>query len=154
MGAERGRRNRRGARFSFVPSFAFALGRAAATVAQAGDDPAPVRRKSAEKGRRRMAKLLVLYKTPTDGAAFDKSYETHITMAKKIPGLRHYEISRGPVGTPAGPSGVHLVATLTFDNVAAIQAAFASPEGQAAAADVGKIATGGVDMLIFETAEA
>ena len=77
-----------------------------------------------------MAKLLVLYKTPTDAAAFDKHYaETHIPIAKKIPGLRHYEISRGPVGTPAGLSGVHLVTTLTFDNAAAIQAAFASPEG-------------------------
>ena len=102
-----------------------------------------------------MAKLLVLYKTPTDAAAFDKYYaETHIPIAKKIPGLRSYEISRGPVASPAGDSGVHLVATLTFDSLAAIQAAFASPEGQAAGADVQKFATGGVDMLMFETAEA
>jgi uncharacterized protein (TIGR02118 family) len=77
-----------------------------------------------------------------------------LEVLQKIPGLRHYEISRGPVGTPSGPSGVHLVATLTFDNAAAIQAAFGTPEGQAAAADVGKFATGGVDMLIFETEEA
>ncbi len=102
-----------------------------------------------------MAKLLVLYKTPTDAAAFDKYYaETHIPIAKKIPGLRSYEISRGPVASPAGDSGVHLVATLTFDSLAAIQAAFASPEGQAAGGDVQKFATGGADMLMFETAEA
>ena len=102
-----------------------------------------------------MAKLLVLYKTPTDAAAFDKYYaETHIPIAKKIPGLRSYEISRGPVASPAGDFGVHLVATLTFDSLAAIQAAFASPEGQAAGADVQMFATGGVDMLMFETAEA
>ena len=102
-----------------------------------------------------MAKLVVLYKTPTDAAAFDRYYrETHIGMAKKIPGLRHYEISRGPVASPAGSSGVHLVATLTFDSLAAIQAAFASPEGQAAGADVQKFATGGADMLMFETADA
>ncbi len=102
-----------------------------------------------------MAKLLVLYKTPTDAAAFDKYYaETHIPIAKKIPGLRSYEISRGPVASPAGDSGVHLVATLAFDSLAAIQAAFASPEGQAAGADVQMFATGGADMLMFETAEA
>src|SRR6476620_4138817 len=98
-----------------------------------------------------MAKLLVLYKTPKDPAAFDSYYvATHIPIAKKVPGLRGYDVSRGPIATPAGPSGVQLVATLHFDSVAAIQAAFASPEGQAAAADVGKFATGGVDMLIFE----
>ncbi len=102
-----------------------------------------------------MAKLVVLYKTPTDAAAFDQYYrETHIAIAKKIPGLRHYEVSRGPVASPAGSSGVHLVATLTFDSLAAIQAAFASPEGQAAGADVQKFATGGADMLMFETADA
>ena len=101
-----------------------------------------------------MANLVVLYKTPTDPAGFDRYYqETHIPLAKKIPGLRRYEVSRGPVAFPAGPSGIHLVATLSFDNLAAIQAAFGSPEGQAAAADVQKFATGGADMLMFETAE-
>jgi uncharacterized protein (TIGR02118 family) len=99
-----------------------------------------------------MAKLLVLYKTPQDPAAFDAYYEdSHVPIAMKIPGLRSYTISQGPVGTPAGPAPVHLIAELYFDDVAAINAAFASPEGQAAAADVGKFATGGVDMLIFDT---
>jgi uncharacterized protein (TIGR02118 family) len=98
-----------------------------------------------------MAKLLVLYKTPKDRAAFDSYYAaTHVPIAMKVPGLRGYDVSRGVVATPAGPSDIHLVATLHFDSVTAIQAAFASPEGQAAAADVGKFATGGVEMFIFE----
>ena len=102
-----------------------------------------------------MAKLLVLYKTPTDPAAFDKYYAgTHIALAKKFPGLRHYELSRGPVTSPAGETGVHLVATLTFDSVAALNASLGSPEGQAAVADVGKFATGGVEIFIYETTEA
>jgi uncharacterized protein (TIGR02118 family) len=101
-----------------------------------------------------MARLVVLYKTPKDAAAFDAYYfNTHVPIAKKIPGVRKYEVSKGPIATPAGPSGVALVATLHFDDVAAIQRAFASPEGQAAAADVQKFATGGVDMLIFENAD-
>jgi uncharacterized protein (TIGR02118 family) len=99
-----------------------------------------------------VAKLLVLYKTPTDPAAFDTYYmDAHIPKAKQIPGLRQYEITRGPVATPAGPSGVHLAAILTFDNLEAIEAAFASPEGQKAAGDIANFATGGVDMLIFDT---
>ena len=101
-----------------------------------------------------MARLVVLYKTPTDPAAFDKYYaETHIPIAKKIPGLRRYEVSRGPVVTPGGPSSFHLIATLHFDNLAAIQQAFASPEGQAAGGDVAKFATGGADMLMFDNAD-
>ncbi len=101
------------------------------------------------------AQLIVLYKTPKDPAAFDKYYaETHIPIAKKLPKLRHYGVSRGPVGTPAGPSPCHLVATLTFDSIADIQAAFASPEGKAAAADVPKFASGGAEMHMFESADA
>jgi uncharacterized protein (TIGR02118 family) len=99
-----------------------------------------------------MASLVVMYKTPTDAEAFDRYYfDKHIPVAKKLPGLRKYEVSQGPVVTPAGPSGYHLVATLQFDNLSAIQSAFASAEGQAAAADVQKFATGGVDMFIFES---
>jgi uncharacterized protein (TIGR02118 family) len=67
--------------------------------------------------------------------------------------LRKYEVSQGTVATPAGPSGYHLVAILYFDDVAAIQNAFASPEGQAAVADVQTFATGGVDIYLFDQRE-
>ena len=101
-----------------------------------------------------MAQLVVMYKTPKDTAAFDKHYfEKHIPIAKKIPGLRKYEVNQGPVASPAGPSGLHLIAILTFDNLAAVKAAFASPEGQATAADVPTFASGGVDMIFFDTSE-
>lgn len=101
-----------------------------------------------------MAQLVVIYKTPKDTAAFDAHYRyKHIPIAKKIPGLRRYDISKGPVVSPAGESGVHLVAVLHFDSVGDIQAAFGSAEGQAAAADVGTFATGGADMLLFDTEE-
>jgi uncharacterized protein (TIGR02118 family) len=99
-----------------------------------------------------MAEVVVLYKTPKDTAAFDKHYfEKHVPIAKKIPGLRKFAVSQGPVATPAGPSGFHLIAILTFDNLAAIQAGFGSAEGQAAGADVQTFATGGADMLLFDT---
>ena len=96
-----------------------------------------------------------MYKTPQDTAAFDKHYaEKHIPLAKKIPGLRQYEVSNGAVATPAGPSGYHLVAVLQFDDMAAIQKAFASSEGQAAAADAQALATGGVDFFMFDSQDA
>jgi uncharacterized protein (TIGR02118 family) len=102
-----------------------------------------------------MARLVVMYRMPQDAAAFDKYYVgTHVPIAKKLPGLRKYEISQGAVATPAGPSSYHLVAILHFDDMAAIQKAFASPEGQAAVADVGVFATGGVDIFMFDHRDA
>lgn len=99
-----------------------------------------------------MAQLLVIYRTPQDAAAFDRHYaETHIPLAKKLPGLRAYELSKGPVLSPAGDSGVHLVANLRFDSMAALNAALTSPEGQAAAADAQTL--GPLELLLFDTEE-
>src|ERR1700722_10911652 len=101
-----------------------------------------------------MARLVVMYKTPADTAAFDKYYfGKHVPLANKIPGLKKYEVNKGPVATPAGPSGIHLIAILHFDDMAAIEKAFASPEGQAAAADLPNFASGGAELYFFDTRE-
>lgn len=101
-----------------------------------------------------MAQLVVIYKTPADAAAFDAYYrDSHIPTAKKIPGLKRYDISSGPVASPQGDSGVHLIAILHFDTMADLQAALTSPEGQAAAGDLANFASGGAEFLIFDTAE-
>jgi len=98
-----------------------------------------------------MAKLIAMYKTPPDAAAFDRYYyATHVPIAKKVPGLRTYEVSRGPVVTLDGLAPYHLIAVLGFDSVDAIQAALASAEGQATAADLGRFATAGVDIYIID----
>jgi uncharacterized protein (TIGR02118 family) len=101
-----------------------------------------------------MARLMVLYKTPKDTAAFDKYYfETHVPIAKKLPGLKKYEVNQGGVGLPMGGPGIHRIAILHFDDMASIQAAIGSPEGQATVADVGNFAQdpGAVQVLLFET---
>ena len=46
------------------------------------------------------------------------------------------------------------MALLEFDDLAAIQAAFGSAEGQAAVADVQNFATGGADIVMFDTRPA
>jgi uncharacterized protein (TIGR02118 family) len=100
-----------------------------------------------------MAKVYAMYKRPADAAAFDRYYyATHVPIAKKIPGLRHYEVTTGSVTVPGGGDApYHLVATLTFDSLEAIAAALASPEGQATAADLGNFASGGVDLYVADT---
>jgi uncharacterized protein (TIGR02118 family) len=100
-----------------------------------------------------LATLLVLYKTPKDPAAFDKYYaEIHIPLAKKMPGLTSYRVSRGPVTLAGGQSSVHMTATLTFDSLATLQAALEAPEGKAAGADVPNFASGGADLYMFDDA--
>ena len=106
-------------------------------------------------GSSAMASLVVMYKTPTDPQAFDRYYaETHIPIARRIPGLLKYEVSEGPVMTRDGASAYQLVATLRFDDMAALQQALASAEGHAAVADVQNFATGGVDIYMFDDREA
>jgi len=101
-----------------------------------------------------MAKLLILYSKPADAAAFDAYYfGKHVPLAKTIPGLRSYEVNAGPVGTTQGVSPYHLIATLTFDSMVAIGAAFASKEGQATVADVANFAQAGVQVAMFDTRE-
>lgn len=99
-----------------------------------------------------MAKLFAIYRQPEDDAAFDAYYfDTHVPLAKSIPGLRSYEVTRGNVMGMAGKHDVYLVAILTFDSMEAIALAMASPEGQATAADLVHFASAGVDILMSDT---
>ena len=101
-----------------------------------------------------MAKLIALYKTPSNPDAFDAHYfSNHVPLAKTIPGLQRYEVSTGPVATPQGDSPYHLAAILSFDSMDALQASFGSPEGAAAAGDLPNFATGGVTVLMYEIQE-
>jgi uncharacterized protein (TIGR02118 family) len=99
-----------------------------------------------------MATLIALYNKPADAAAFDKHYySTHVPLAKKIKGLRRYEVSTGSVNTPQGASRYHLIAMLSFDSLAAIQQGLGLPEGKATAADLANFAEAGVELLVFDT---
>jgi uncharacterized protein (TIGR02118 family) len=99
-----------------------------------------------------MAKVIAMYRTPADVAAFDRYYfDVHVPIAKQVPGLRSYEVTRGPVSSLQGPAPYHLVAMLQFDSMDAIQAALASPEGRAVAADLDNFASAGVELLLADT---
>ncbi len=99
-----------------------------------------------------MAKLYAIYQQPTDPAKFDAYYfNTHVPLAKTIPGLRSYEVSKGDVVGMGGKHAVYLVATLEFDSMAAIGTAMASAQGQAAAADLPNFAAAGVDIMMADT---
>lgn len=96
------------------------------------------------------AVVLVVYGTPKDPAHFDDYYaRVHVPLAAKIPALAGITLSKAPVAALAG-GAAHLVARLEFADMATLQASMGSPEGQAAAADLGNFASGGAQILAFE----
>jgi uncharacterized protein (TIGR02118 family) len=101
--------------------------------------------------------MVVVYRTPPDPPAFERHYfETHIPLAKQLPGLRTYEVSRGPIAALAGADEAYFIATLHFDDLSALRSAFASPAGEACAADRRVFAPddAAVQMFLYESAEA
>jgi len=103
-----------------------------------------------------MARMVVIYRTPKDVEAFNRHYfDIHIPLAKKLPGLRKYEVSHGPVAMLAGSADVYLIGTVYFDDFETMKKAFASPEGQACAADRRIYAPDdtGVQIFVFEDRE-
>jgi uncharacterized protein (TIGR02118 family) len=95
-------------------------------------------------------RLVVNYGQPTDPAAFDAYYrDTHAPLAQKMPGLVRFTVGHARSMDPAQPAP-YLVAELDFDSEQAMGEAFASAEGQAAAADVATFATGGAAMAHYD----
>jgi uncharacterized protein (TIGR02118 family) len=101
------------------------------------------------------ARFLVLYGIPHDVEAFERHYrQVHAPLARALPGLRRYTLGRD-VRMVRGDGPYHLVAELEWDDIAALQAAFASPEGQAAAADIATVtALADVRSMIYEAIDA
>jgi len=100
--------------------------------------------------------MVVIYRTCKDPEAFDKHYvQVHVPLAKRLPGLRKYEVSRRPVLASACDPEPYLVGTLHFDDLAAIRPAVGTPEGKACAADRRVLAPeeGDVQMYLFDAAE-
>jgi uncharacterized protein (TIGR02118 family) len=80
------------------------------------------------------ARFLALYETPADTGAFDRHYrEVHIPLLRQLRGLRRYSVGQDVI--PLHGASYYLVTELEWDTMDELRAAFASPEGQATAAD-------------------
>jgi uncharacterized protein (TIGR02118 family) len=85
-------------------------------------------------------RFLALYETPADPEAFDRHYrEVHIPLGRRLPGLRRYTLGRETAPVRGGVP-YYLVASLEWDSLDGLRAAFASPEGRATAADAARLA--------------
>jgi uncharacterized protein (TIGR02118 family) len=80
------------------------------------------------------ARFIACYDTPADPEAFDRHYhEVHIPIARQLPGLRRYTVSRDTEAVRG--ELCYLVAELDWDSMADLRAAFGSPQGCATAED-------------------
>ncbi len=87
-----------------------------------------------------MARFLVLWGTPEDPDFFEHHYrEVHISLVKKLPGVRRYTFSRDT--RPVRGDLYYRIAEVDFDDITALQRAFASPEGRAAASDANTLSS-------------
>ena len=102
-----------------------------------------------------MPKLVVLYPPPTDVQTFERRYQSeHVPMVmKQIDGLRKF-VAAAVIGTPMGVAKFHRIAELYFDSVDALQAAMASPGGQATGAHATEISTGGAPTVLIAEDDA
>jgi len=90
---------------------------------------------------------------PKDVEAFDRHYfEIHVPLAKKIPGLRKYEVSDGPIATPVGTPNVHRIGTLHFDDLTGDRKGVCKRGGQPLGriADFLRLMTRAFKMFLFD----
>jgi uncharacterized protein (TIGR02118 family) len=98
-----------------------------------------------------MIRLTVLYGHPQDPAAFDRYYhDVHVPLARQLSGLKGWTIGKCQAVEPGQQPPYYLIVGLYAESRAEMEAILATPEGQAAIADVANFATGGVTFLYDE----
>jgi len=95
-----------------------------------------------------MYRCNVLYGKPEDPSAFDDYYrDVHIPIASQMHGLAGWNLTWIDSQDGELETSIYLVADLCATDRKSMDGILASPEGQAAAADVTNFATGGVTFI-------
>ena len=94
-------------------------------------------------------KLVVLYTPPENPEEFERHYtEQHVPLVHKVPGLLKLEAGRFVAAADGGDLDYYRIAELSFADQDSLQAGLGWPEGQATAADYGKIAPPGSRLFV------
>ena len=89
-----------------------------------------------------MYKLFAIWTSPSPGQeeAFERHYTgVHVPLAASIPAVRKLVLTRTSDSLGEAPAALHRITELWFDDIAAMEAAEASPEGQATIKDAVEI---------------
>ena len=98
------------------------------------------------------AKIMVLYPTPRDSAAFEKVYRdehTPMVTPKTFPGMTRFVASRITGTADDSPAPFARVAELHFPSLQALQAAAGSDGAKKAVAHAISISTGGAPQFLI-----
>jgi uncharacterized protein (TIGR02118 family) len=96
------------------------------------------------------ARLIVLYRPPEDPAAFDAHYrDVHTPIVRSYPKLRDLRLTRTD-GVAGRPSDYYLMAEMSFDSRADLDAALASDAGRESGSDLRNFAGAGVTLFIAD----
>src|SRR3954453_7531919 len=102
-----------------------------------------------------MVRFIAVYPTPTDIEGFERHYfDVHVPLAKRLPGLRKYTVSR-EVTTLRGSEPCYFVAALDWDDADSLNRDFESQLGLQTARDLDKLEKlcPGVRTAVFEFEE-
>jgi uncharacterized protein (TIGR02118 family) len=99
-------------------------------------------------------KLIVIYPTPTDVAAFEKLYtDEHVPMAvEKLEGKTKLVASK-VLGSPQGDPPFYRIAEVHFPSMEALQACAASEGGKETLGHAVKISSGGAPIFLVAEEE-
>jgi uncharacterized protein (TIGR02118 family) len=97
-------------------------------------------------------RLIALYATPEDPAAFDAHYrETHAPIVRRYPGLIDLRLTRAD-GVAGRDPAFYLMAEMAFASRADLDAALTSEAGVESGRDLRNFAGAGVTLLIVDDA--
>jgi len=100
-----------------------------------------------------MHQLVALFRQPPDPQAFDDAYwNTHVPLAKKIPGVVSLDVSKMLPGKD-GPAKYYQMAVLSFADKDSFKTAMKSPENAEAGANLMSFAQGLVEFCAAEKVE-
>jgi uncharacterized protein (TIGR02118 family) len=94
-------------------------------------------------------KITINFSDPVDPDAFVDHY-VHVPLVQALPGLRAFEYGRALTNFDGSAPEVFWSISMTFDDEAAMHAAFASPEGKATMADMPNYPHGSMKSVVSE----
>jgi uncharacterized protein (TIGR02118 family) len=97
-----------------------------------------------------VVRLIALYSTPDDPAAFDEHYRSvHAPIVARYPGIREVRATR-LAGLGDQPPAHYLMAEMAFDSRADLDAALASDAGRESGRDLRNFAQAGVTLFVAD----
>jgi uncharacterized protein (TIGR02118 family) len=101
-----------------------------------------------------VVRLIALYSQPEDPAAFDAHYrDVHAPIVQRYPNLVGVRLTKAD-GIGDRPAAYYLMAEMSFDSRADLDAALASDAGRESGRDLRNFAGAGVTLFVADDADA